>query len=113
VASGMAHSCLPCDLLKKPNCYRKLRENVIFSQARMSPVADLGFGVLDAAMADTMEFVLETGSFLRGSPSVLEALEGRTQGSTRAGANSTILRQPDFAYLPSTSNAELPPMLPT
>ena len=39
--------------------FQKLRENVIFSQARMSPVADLGFGVLDTAMVETVAFVLE------------------------------------------------------
>jgi hypothetical protein len=39
--------------------FQKLRENVIFAQARMSPVADLGFGVLDTAMVETVAFVLE------------------------------------------------------
>ena len=39
--------------------FQKLREDVIFSQARMSPVADLGFGVLDTAMVETVAFVLE------------------------------------------------------
>jgi hypothetical protein len=39
--------------------FQKLRENVIFSQAHMSPVADLGFGVLDTAMVETVAFVLE------------------------------------------------------
>jgi type I restriction enzyme S subunit len=33
---------------------------------------------------------------LRGSPSVLEAIEEKTRGSTRAGVNSTILRQLRF-----------------
>jgi len=37
---------------------------------------------------------------LRGSPSVLEAIEEKTRGSTRAGVNSTILRQLRFP-LPS------------
>jgi hypothetical protein len=41
--------------------FHKLRENVIFAQARMSPVADLGFGVLDTAMVETVAFVLEKG----------------------------------------------------
>jgi len=41
--------------------FRKLRENVIFAQARMHPVADLGFGVLDTAMVETVAFVLEKG----------------------------------------------------
>jgi hypothetical protein len=41
--------------------FQKLRENVIFSQARMGPVADLGFGVLDTAMVETAAFVLEKG----------------------------------------------------
>jgi hypothetical protein len=39
--------------------FQKLREKVIFPQARMSPVADLGFGVLDTAMVETVAFVLE------------------------------------------------------
>jgi len=39
--------------------FQKLRENIIFSRARMSPVADLGFGVLDTAMVETVAFVLE------------------------------------------------------
>jgi hypothetical protein len=39
--------------------FQKLRENVIFTQSRMSPVADLGFGVLDTAMVETVAFVLE------------------------------------------------------
>ncbi len=42
--------------------FQKLRENVIFSQTRMSPVADLGFGVLDTAMVETVAFVLEKGA---------------------------------------------------
>jgi hypothetical protein len=41
--------------------FQKLRENVIFPQARISPVADLGFGVLDTAMVETVAFVLEKG----------------------------------------------------
>ncbi|RMF35974.1 MAG: hypothetical protein D6759_04175 [Chloroflexi bacterium] len=44
-----------------PKTFQKLRENVIFAQARMSPVADLGFGVLDTAMVETVAFVLEKG----------------------------------------------------
>jgi len=39
--------------------FSEITENVIFSQARMSPVADLGFGVLNTAMAETLAFVLE------------------------------------------------------
>jgi hypothetical protein len=41
--------------------FQKLRENVIFSQARLSPVADLGFGVLDTALVETVAFVLGKG----------------------------------------------------
>jgi type I restriction enzyme S subunit len=37
---------------------------------------------------------------LRGSPSVLEAIEEKTRGSTRAGVNSTILRQLEFPVPP-------------
>ena len=37
---------------------------------------------------------------LRGSPSVLEAIEEKTRGSTRAGVNSTILRQLEFPLPP-------------
>ncbi len=39
--------------------FQKLRENIIFPQVRVSPVADLGFGVLDTAMVETAAFVLE------------------------------------------------------
>ena len=39
--------------------FQKLRGNVILSQAHMSPVADLGFGVLDTAMVETVAFALE------------------------------------------------------
>jgi type I restriction enzyme S subunit len=37
---------------------------------------------------------------LRGSPSVLEAIEEKTRGSTRAGVNSTILRELEFPLPP-------------
>jgi len=37
---------------------------------------------------------------LRGSPSVLETIEEKTRGSTRAGVNSTILRQLKFPFPP-------------
>ena len=37
---------------------------------------------------------------LRGSPSVLEAIEEKSRGSTRAGVNSTIIRQLEFPLPP-------------
>lgn len=42
--------------------FQRLRENVILSQARLGPVADLGFGVLDTAMVETVAFVLQKGA---------------------------------------------------
>jgi hypothetical protein len=39
--------------------YQRLRENVILPQARIGPAADLGFGVLDTAMVETVAFILE------------------------------------------------------
>ncbi len=93
--------------------FRKLRENTIFTQARMSPVADLGFGVLDTAMVETVAFALER-PLHDGGPSVFfrllkeddrEAALLRCIADLRAGRENDLthtVRQETFALLSGT-----------